>query len=142
MKLKNSLLPAAVMLSATSFAQTTMDERYDTWPVYSGDDLELAVDNAGTHFTLWSPEADAVSVQIYDTDRNTAPVQTISMTRADNGTWHANVPEKLYGKFYTFTVTAGTYWRRMRSWARKYILQEREGVMLQIIVTQRNYFRP
>ncbi len=107
MKLKNYLLPAAVMLSATSFAQTDMDERYDTWPVYSGDDLELAVDNAGTHFTLWSPEADAVSVQIYDTDRNTAPVQTIAMTRSTDGTWRANVPEKLYGKFYTFTVTTG-----------------------------------
>lgn len=82
-----------------------MESDYASWPVYNGSDLELSVDASGTHFTLWSPKAEAVEVLIYDTDRNTAPVETLSMTRGENGTWRASVPDKLYGKFYTFRVT-------------------------------------
>lgn len=82
-----------------------MESDYASWPVYNGSDLELSVDASGTHFTLWSPKAEAVEVLIYDTDRNTAPIATLSMKRGENGTWRASVPEKLYGKFYTFRVT-------------------------------------
>lgn len=70
MQFKTLLAPAAVVLAGTVFAQP-MDEQYNTWPTYSGDDLELLVDNSGTHFTLWSPKADAAEVLIYNTDRNT-----------------------------------------------------------------------
>ena len=107
MKLKDYLVPAALLLSASAFGSPMTDEQYANFPVYTGDDLELKVDSKGTHFTLWSPQADAASVQIYDTDRNTAPVQTLEMKKSDNGTWRASVPEQLYGKFYTFTVTVG-----------------------------------
>lgn len=107
MKLKNYLVPAALLLSVSAFGSPMTDEQYANFPVYTGDDLELKVDSKGTHFTLWSPQADAASVQIYDTDRNTAPVQTLEMKKSDNGTWRASVPEQLYGKFYTFTVTVG-----------------------------------
>ena len=81
------------------------ESRYDSWPAYTGDDLELKVDASGTHFTLWSPEAESAKVNIYDTDRNTPAVQTIEMHKGDKGTWRATVPEQLYGKFYTFAVT-------------------------------------
>ncbi|MBP3537257.1 MAG: type I pullulanase [Muribaculaceae bacterium] len=105
--MKDYLVPAALLLSASAFGSPMTDEQYANFPVYTGDDLELKVDSKGTHFTLWSPQADAASVQIYDTDRNTAPVQTLEMKKSDNGTWRASVPEQLYGKFYTFTVTVG-----------------------------------
>lgn len=82
-----------------------MESDYASWPIYNGSDLELCVDASGTHFTLWSPKAEAVEVLIYDTDRNTAPIETLLMKRGENGTWRASVPEKLYGKFYTFRVT-------------------------------------
>ncbi len=94
---------AAGMASADT--TTTMDNRYLSWPAYSGEDLELKVDASGTHFTLWSPEAGSAEVLIYDHDRNTAPVDTLAMTRGAQGTWRASVPEQLYGMFYTFRVT-------------------------------------
>lgn len=72
-----------------------MESDYASWPVYNGSDLELCVDASGTHFTLWSPKAEAVEVLIYDTDRNTAPIETLLMKRGENGTWRASVPEKL-----------------------------------------------
>lgn len=92
--------------SAPATAQSKFDEQFVSYPTYSGDDLELAVDNTGTHFRLWSPKAQAVTVQIYDNGRNGTPLKVLNM-KSDpaTGTWTASVPEKLYGKFYTFQVT-------------------------------------
>ena len=99
---------SAVVASAQS--QNTpryMESEYASWPVYRGPDLELSLDATGTYFTLWSPKAESAEVIIYDTDRNTAPVQILQMKPSDNGTWRVAVPEMLYGKFYTFRVTVG-----------------------------------
>lgn len=98
---------ATAALAPMAFADTAMENSYLTWPAYDGDDLELKVDNSGTHFTLWSPKAEAVRVNIYDTDRNTPAVASYQMKKSDNGTWRVTVPEQLYGKFYTFNVTVG-----------------------------------
>ena len=111
-------IKAGIMLTATlsgAFAAGAlnsnlpqyMESEYASWPVYGGSDLELTVDNSGTHFALWSPKAEAAEVLVYDTDRNTPAVDTLAMTRGESGTWRASVPEKLYGKFYTFRVTVG-----------------------------------
>ena len=94
-------------VAAITMNAADSDSRYASWPDYQGDDLELMVDNAGTHFTLWSPEAKAAEVLLYPTDRNSAPVDTLHMTKGENGTWRASVPQKLLGKFYTFRVDAG-----------------------------------
>ncbi len=104
------VLTAALAGAVSAQAQSTnlpryMESEYAAWPAYNGSDLELSVDASGTHFTLWSPKAEAAEVLIYDTDRNTAPVETLPMKRGENGTWGASVPVKLYGKFYTFRVT-------------------------------------
>lgn len=104
------VLTAALAGAVSAQAQSTnlpryMESEYASWPAYNGSDLELSVDASGTHFTLWSPKAEAAEVLIYDTDRNTAPVETLPMKRGGNGTWGASVPVKLYGKFYTFRVT-------------------------------------
>lgn len=106
MTIRHIFAAAGIGLAAASLqAQPLGDEQYDSWPTYRGDDLELRVDNSGTHFTLWSPKAQAAKVLIYNTDRNTPAVDTLTMTQSDSGTWRVSVPEKLYGKFYTFAVT-------------------------------------
>ena len=46
-------------VAAITMNAADSDSRYASWPDYQGDDLELMVDNAGTHFTLWSPEANS-----------------------------------------------------------------------------------
>lgn len=106
MTIRHIFAAAGIGLAAASLqAQPLDDEQYDSWPTYRGDDLELRVDNSGTYFTLWSPKAQEAKVLIYNTDRNTPAVDTLTMTQSDSGTWRASVPEKLYGKFYTFAVT-------------------------------------
>lgn len=82
----------------------------DNLPTYNGSDLELTVNKSGTHWRLWSPEAEAAEVMLYDTDRNTPATDTICMKRADNGTWTASVPAQLYGHFYTFRIKYQGKW--------------------------------
>ena len=96
--------------SVCAIAQHNPDEKYLSWETYDGNDLEMVVDNSGTRFTLWSPEAQAARVFLYDTDRNTAATDTLEMTKADRGTWRASVARPLYGKFYTFSIKHNGKW--------------------------------
>ena len=109
--MKHRILTACLgALAATLSANAADEARYAAFPTYDGDDLELRVDATGTHFTLWSPEAQAAQVLLYPTDRNSAPDDTLTMARAERGTWRASVPEQLYGKFYTFRVLHDGAW--------------------------------
>lgn len=104
---KVSLLATAALFAGAVFAQTNsaFDSQFINWPTYQGDDLELSVDPAGTHFRLWSPKATEARVNIYDSGRGGKAVNVLPMTfHADNGTWTASVPEQLYGKYYTFQI--------------------------------------
>ena len=105
-----TLLSAAVLsmaAAAPTFAQT-METEYASWPTYGGTDLEMTVDATGTRFALWSPKAKAATVYLYNTDRNTAPYDSLQMTQGENGVWRAQVDKPLYGKFYTFRITDAT----------------------------------
>ncbi|MDE6137806.1 MAG: type I pullulanase [Muribaculaceae bacterium] len=109
--MKHPLITACIgALAATAAFAASTDARFNSWPTYDGDDLELRVDASGTHFTLWSPEAQAAQVLLYPTDRNSAPDDTLAMTRGDSGTWRASVPAQLYGKFYTFRIRHDGAW--------------------------------
>ncbi|MCM1036708.1 MAG: type I pullulanase [Bacteroides sp.] len=105
---------AAAAIAATgalcAHASADPDARFASWPAYEGDDLELRVADGRTSFALWSPEAEAARVMLYDTGRCTAATDTIAMTRAEQGLWRASVPGELYGKYYTFSIRHGGRW--------------------------------
>lgn len=100
----------ATLLCGTNAKAQNPDNKYLNYPSYDGTDLELVVDNSGTHFALWSPEAQQAQVQLYNTDRNTPAYMTLPMTKSERGVWRASVPEKLYGKFYTFKIKYDGKW--------------------------------
>lgn len=112
-----NFLGAGVILAGLTFgavictAQSDpMDQKFAEFPAYAGEDLEMTVTPAGTVFKLWSPEAQEVKVNIYPTDRNSAPVATATMIKGAQGVWSATFPEQLYGKFYTFAVKHNGKW--------------------------------
>ncbi len=105
------IFPAGNLTCGFVSAQSRYDSRFENYPVYSGDDLELTVDSSGTRFRLWSPKAQDVVVNLYDNGRTGVPYKTLPMTHdVSTGTWTASVPEKLYGKFYTFKVKHDGKW--------------------------------
>ena len=88
--LSTALLMAGVVTSCqkATTARSAYDKQFENYPTYNGDDLELTVDNKGTHFRLWSPKAEEVILNLYDTELNGEPYKTISMTAdPNNGTW-------------------------------------------------------
>ena len=108
-KLSGALIAASLFCSATAVAQNP-DAKFDSYPHYEGTDLELTVDGTGTHFALWSPEAQEAKVNLYNTDRNTPPRRVLQMTKGEKGVWRASVPEQLYGRFYTFAIKYAGKW--------------------------------
>lgn len=114
----SSLMTAAAIASGTLltcipvFSQSAYDSRFIEYPTYNGDDLELTVDASGTHFRLWSPKAQEARVNLYDNGHTGKPYRTLEMKPdPDNGTWNASVPQKLYGKFYTFQINWNGEWK-------------------------------
>ena len=105
-----TMMATAIIYGAGEAFASSPDDIYSTYESYNGQDLELAVDSSGTHFTLWSPKADAARVLLYATGRNSAPIDTLEMKRGEKGTWRASVPEQLYGKFYTFQIKYDGKW--------------------------------
>ena len=134
-----AFLAAAAMLShATSDAQSRYDARFIDYPTYSGDDLELTVDNSGTHFRLWSPEAQDARVNIYDNGHTGSPSLVLTMNHdAATGTWTASVPEKLYGKFYTFQIKWNGEWKNETPgvWAKAVGVNGKRGAIIDLAKT-------
>ena len=87
-----------------------MESQYASLPSYNGEDLELTVNDNGTHFRLWSPQAEAARVYLYNTDCNSVATDSLEMTRDENGTWVASAPGQLYGMFYTFRINHNGKW--------------------------------
>lgn len=98
------------MLGSWPAVADNPDSRFDSFPIYSGTDLELDATPQRANFRLWSPEAEAVKLSIYPTDRNSAAIETVEMNRSTDGTWTASLPGNYYGKFYTFSVKHNGKW--------------------------------
>ncbi len=102
------VLGGAVM---TTRAAAGFDDIYASYPTYTGDDLGVTVTDNTTRFALWAPSADAVTLFIYDHDRCTAAVDTLTMiAEPETGVWRGEIAGKLYGKFYTFRVKHNGKW--------------------------------
>ncbi len=107
----SSLFSVSAVPALTATTGSSYDERFAAYPVYNGADLELSVDAAGTHFRLWSPEAQAAQVNLYNDGHTGKAYETLPMTfDATTGTWSASVPSQLYGKFYTFRIEKDGKW--------------------------------
>lgn len=108
--LYHPMLATGIFLTAIQMHGAVTDSGYMTMPTYNGNDLELTVNDSGTHFALWSPMAQDAQVLVYDQDRNSMPIDSLDMIKSENGVWRVSVPQQLYGKFYTFRIRYNDKW--------------------------------
>lgn len=72
---------------------------------------EMTWSPASTRFALWSPNAEAVRVNIYNDAKGGQPVQVINLNSAsEKGVWTAKDMNNLIGKYYTFQVRQNGKW--------------------------------
>ncbi|WP_302591104.1 type I pullulanase [uncultured Muribaculum sp.] len=111
MKLCSAAMAVSALACLPNEAESqNPDAVYSEYETYNGRDLELTVNDSGTHFALWSPKAQQAQVLIYESGRNTPAVDTLQMSRSERGVWRVSVPGKLYGMFYTFQVRINGKW--------------------------------
>jgi len=77
----------------------------DDYPVYNGDDLGFSLKNGEVTFKLWSPEAEAVKLHIYETGHNDDRLETKSLMRTQNGVWALSLDRaQVFEKYYTYQI--------------------------------------
>ena len=84
---------------------------FELYPVRSGNLTEMEYAPEATQFTLWAPTADEVRLMLYEAGEGGHAYETVSMERAEEGTWKAKVEKDLKGKFYTFNVKIDGKWQ-------------------------------
>lgn len=84
---------------------------FELYPVRSGSLTEMEYAPEATQFTLWAPTADEVRLMLYEAGEGGHAYETVSMERAEEGTWKTKVEKDLKGKFYTFNVKIGGKWQ-------------------------------
>jgi pullulanase len=83
---------------------------FDSYPVYSGDDLEVNYSSVKTNFRIWAPTADEAKVLIYTEGIGGKPHTEKKMKKDVDGTWVAEFDEDMKGLFYTFRVKFDGKW--------------------------------
>lgn len=84
---------------------------FELYPVRSGSLTEMKYAPEATQFTLWAPTADEVRLMLYEAGEGGHAYETVSMERAEEGTWKTKVEKDLKGKFYTFNVKIDGKWQ-------------------------------
>lgn len=84
---------------------------FELYPVRSGSLTEMEYAPEATQFTLWAPTADEVRLMLYGAGEGGHAYETVSMERAEEGTWKTKVEKDLKGKFYTFNVKIDGKWQ-------------------------------
>ena len=95
-----------------SCAHKTHYESVDEYPVKKGSVREVFYTPNETTFTLWSPNADSVVLNLYTSSEGGEPIRTQHLVRRVDGAWETAVVGDLKGLFYTFRVVqADSRWK-------------------------------
>lgn len=99
-----------LIVTTIGCGETNKFESYADYPSFASDWTEMVYTPESTNFMLWAPTAEAVRVNIFDEGIGSQAVNSVKMSRGDNGQWTAEVDEDLNGKFYTFNVCIDGKW--------------------------------
>lgn len=71
---------------------------------------EMTYSPTGTTFTVWSPNATQVRVNLYKEGRGGEAYQEVQLKKEDQGFWKMHLPSDLKGLFYTFRILYKDNW--------------------------------
>ena len=96
---------------AVSMPDYYSNEKFEQQYTYTGDDLGATYTKEKTTLRVWAPTAIDMSVNLYKSGNieiDTAPYETVYMTKDVNGTWVATLEGDMNGVYYTYLVTTDT----------------------------------
>ncbi|MCH5162775.1 MAG: type I pullulanase [Clostridiales bacterium] len=99
------------------------------------EDLGVTYSANSSKFTVWTPVASDVKLNIYDSDTAANATQH-QMTRGNHGEWTVTVNEPLNGKYYTYSATVnGTVKEVVDPYARSGGRNGKRGMILDLAAT-------
>ena len=73
--------------------------------IYEGNNLGVECTEEGTTFRLWSPQAECVSLNLYQTGDGGNAYEQIPMKKEEKGVWSWESKEELHGVYYDYLIT-------------------------------------
>ena len=101
-----------LMLSATLLSplSDTHAQGLKELPLPVGPVTEMTYSATATRLSLWSPVAEEVRVNLYNSDLGGKPVEVVPLKRGNYGTWSVRLKGDRKGIFYTFQVKTNGKW--------------------------------
>ncbi|NLP28607.1 MAG: type I pullulanase [Clostridia bacterium] len=100
---------------------------------YSGDDLGNVYSKDKTKFRVWAPLASEVKLLTYAKAEDNDPKEEINMTKAEKGTWTAEISGDQDGLIYTYKVNNGGEWTEaVDPYARAVTINGNKGVVVDL----------
>lgn len=101
-----------LMLSATLLSplSDTHAQGLKELPFPVGPVTEMTYSATATRLSLWSPVAEEVRVNLYNSDLGGKPVEVVPLKRGNDGTWSVRLKGDRKGIFYTFQVKTNGKW--------------------------------
>ena len=94
------------MKTAKEWAELYDSDEFKSQYYYGGNDLGARCMVGLTTIKLWSPVAEAVTINFYkDGEPTTKPYWTSPMRQGSHGVWEWSIHESLHKTYYDFTVT-------------------------------------
>ena len=73
--------------------------------IYEENNLGVECTEEGTTFRLWSPQAECVSLNLYQTGNGGNAYERIPMKKEEKGVWSWESKEELHGVYYDYLIT-------------------------------------
>ncbi|MGZ8559499.1 MAG: type I pullulanase, partial [Chitinophagaceae bacterium] len=105
--MKNTIMLIGIIIPFMAHAQNI---KFDSYPVYTGNDLGLAYTPEQSLFRIWSPTAEKAELVLYNDGTGGTALQTINLQKGKSGTWITSLPGDMKGKFYAFRVQVNNEW--------------------------------
>lgn len=103
------MLSAYLLLFFISRSQEKIFRKY---PIYPGNDLGLIYEPRLSHFRVWAPTVNAVTIRFYRKGLGGEPEKIVKMKKDKQGTWSISIPGDLKGLFYTYQARIGSKWMK------------------------------
>lgn len=112
------------------------NEEFDKKFYYAGNDLGVSCGPEGTHFRLWAPTAESVSLRRYQKGDGDCLIGEEEMRSDVCGTWVYETKENLEGTYYTYVVCCdGTEKETMDPYAKAAGVNGRRGMVIDLKTT-------
>ena len=83
---------------------------FDSFPVYSGDDLGVSWSEGLLKVKIWAPTAEEVLFRLFAPAEEQEPEKIFPLQKSGSGTWEIELTDNYEGSFYTFQVRDEAGW--------------------------------